>query len=206
MQSHSKETKITQLFKRSRSENAANETHEIENIQDEQQTEQEAIVEKLTEDHSTVVTEASSSSALNPQLQVSAAVCTTQPTTTVSTKSDLTKIEQLSREFPDFYYCPIRKGSCCKVCVNFAGVTAPNILYASTAGFFADHKTRNSTIYLNSQRHQETLKTLKNKKSYNILASEIKVALTNKFVFKSFFRVAFCLIKHNWANMHNFEN
>ena len=47
---------------------------------------QEAIVEQLEEDHSTVVKEASSSSALNPQLQVSVAVCTTQPTTTVSTK------------------------------------------------------------------------------------------------------------------------
>ena len=36
--------------------------------------------------------------------------------------------------------------------------------------------------------------------------SEIKVTSTNSFVFKSFFRVAFCLIKHNWAHIHNFEN
>ena len=81
VQSHN----ITKLFKRSLRENAANKTHEIENIQNEQQVEQEAIVEQLEEDHSTVVTEASRSSALNPQLQVSVAVCTTQPTTTVST-------------------------------------------------------------------------------------------------------------------------
>ena len=81
VQSHN----ITKLFKRTRRENAANKTHEIENIQNEQQVEQEGIVEQLEEDHSTVVTEASRSSALNLQLQVSVAVCTTQPTTTVST-------------------------------------------------------------------------------------------------------------------------
>ena len=58
---------ITKLFKRSRSKNKAIETPEIENIQHEQQTEQEAIVEQLEEDHSTVVTGGSNSSALNPQ-------------------------------------------------------------------------------------------------------------------------------------------
>ena len=83
---------------------------------------QEAIREQLEEDHSMVVMEASSSSALNPQLQVSAAVYTTQPTITVSTKSNLIKIEQLSRGFPDFCYCPVGNGLYCKVCVNFAGV------------------------------------------------------------------------------------
>ena len=36
--------------------------------------------------------------------------------------------------------------------------------------------------------------------------SEIKVALTNSFVFKKFFRIAFCFIKHNWAHIHDFEN
>ena len=50
-----------------------------------------------------VVTEAFSSSAFNSQLQVYATVCTTQPTTTVSTKADITKTEQLSLEFPNFY-------------------------------------------------------------------------------------------------------
>ena len=40
-----------------------------------------------------IVTEASSSSALNLQLHVSATVCTTQSITTVSTKNGLTKIE-----------------------------------------------------------------------------------------------------------------
>ena len=64
MQSHSKETK----FNHTTLENKAIETPEIENIQHEQQTEQEAIVEQLEEDHSPVVTEGSSSSALNPQL------------------------------------------------------------------------------------------------------------------------------------------
>ena len=83
---------ITKLFKRSRSENTANETHEIENIQGDQKTEQKAIVEQLEEDNSTVVTEASRNSVSNPQPQVSAAVNTTQTTITVSTKSDLTKI------------------------------------------------------------------------------------------------------------------
>ena len=42
---------ITKLFKKSRSENISSETHEIENIQDEPQTEQEAIVEQLEEYH-----------------------------------------------------------------------------------------------------------------------------------------------------------
>ena len=32
------------------------------------------------------------------------------------------------------------------------------------------------------------------------LVSEIKVTSTERFVFRSFFRVAFCLIKHNWAD------
>ena len=86
---------------------------------------------------------------------------TTRPRTTVSTKSDLTKIEQLSHEFPDFYYCLVGKGWYCKVCVSFADVPAPNIPCVSTAGFFADHKTRNSTIHLNSQRYQEALKNKK---------------------------------------------
>ena len=117
-----------------------------------------------------VVTEVSSSSALNLQLQVSVPVCTTQPTTTVSTKSELTKIEHLSHEFPDFYYCPVGKGWYFKVFVNFAGVTTLNIPYVSTAGFFADHKTQNSAIHLTSHRHQEALK---NKKSYKILAKNI---------------------------------
>ena len=89
VQSHN----ITKLFKRSRSENTAHETHEIENFQDELQTEQEDIVEQLKEDHPMVVIEASSSSALNPQLHVSATVCTTQSITTVSTKNGLAKIE-----------------------------------------------------------------------------------------------------------------
>ena len=131
---------IIELFKRSRKENTANKTHEIENIQDEQQTEEEAIVEQLQEDHSTIVREASSSSGLNPQPQVSVTVCTTQPTSTVSTESDLTTIAQLSREFPDFYCCSVGKDCHCKVCVNFAGVTTPIIPYVSTAGFLADHK------------------------------------------------------------------
>ena len=38
------------------------------------------------------------------------------------------------------------------------------------------------------------------------LASEIKVTLTNRFVFKSFFPEESCLIKYNWAHTHNFEN
>ena len=91
--------------------NTAYETHKIENIQDEQRTKQEAIVEQLQEDHSMVAMTASSSSALNPHLQVSAAVCTTQPTTNVSRKSDLTKTEQLACEFPHFYYGTV--GKCC---------------------------------------------------------------------------------------------
>ena len=140
---------IRKLFKRPRSENNANETHEIENIQDEQQREQEAIVEQLEEDHSTVVTEAPSSSSINPRPQVFVAVCTTKPTNTVSTKIDLTKIERFSCESPDFYYCPVGKGWYYKVCVNFAGVNAPNIPCISIAGFFTDHKTRNSTIHSN---------------------------------------------------------
>ena len=111
VQSHN----ITKLFKRLRSENTANEAHEIENAQDEQQTEQEAILEQLQEDHSTVVTEGSGRSALNPQLEVSAAVCTSQPITIASTESSLTKIEQLSREFADFYYCLVGKDCNCKV-------------------------------------------------------------------------------------------
>ena len=111
VQSHN----ITKLLKRLRSENTANEAHEIENTQDEQQTEQEAILEQLQEDHSTVVTEGSSRSALNPQPEVSAAICTSQPITIASTESSLTKIEQLSREFPDFYYCPVGKDWYCKV-------------------------------------------------------------------------------------------
>ena len=77
---------ITKLFKRSKRENTAHKTHEIENFQDELQTAQKDIVEKLKEDHPIIVTEASSSSALNPQLHVSAAVCTTQSITTVSQK------------------------------------------------------------------------------------------------------------------------
>ena len=52
VQSHN----ITKLFKRSRSENTANETHETECIQDEQQTEQEVMVEQLEGNHFTVVT------------------------------------------------------------------------------------------------------------------------------------------------------
>ena len=38
------------------------------------------------------------------------------------------------------------------------------------------------------------------------LASEIKVTSTNIFIFKSFFWVAFCLIKHSLVYTHNFEN
>ena len=38
------------------------------------------------------------------------------------------------------------------------------------------------------------------------LACEIKVTSTNRFVFKTFLQVAFCLIKHNWVDTHNFEN
>ena len=98
VQSHN----ITKQFKWSRSENTANETREIENIQNEQQTEQEDI-EQLERDHSMVVTEASSCSASNPELQVSEAACTAQPTTTVSTKRDLTRIEKPSQE--QFYWC-----------------------------------------------------------------------------------------------------
>ena len=37
-------------------------------------------------------------------------------------------------------------------------------------------------------------------------ASEIKVTSTNRFVFKGFFLVAFCLINHDWARTHNFDN
>ena len=58
---------ITKLLKRSRRENTANEPHETGNIEDEQQTEQEAIVEQLEESPYRVVTEASSTSVLNPQ-------------------------------------------------------------------------------------------------------------------------------------------
>ena len=83
-----------------------------------------------------VVREAFSSSALNPQPQVSVTVCTTHPTTTVSTKSDFTNIERLSREFLTFYYCPVGKGWYCKVCVKFAGVNATNIPYVSTTGLW----------------------------------------------------------------------
>ena len=127
MQSHSKETKfnhttLQNCLKDQEVKMLPTKLMKLKKIQDEQQTEQEVIKEQLDEDHSTVVTEASSSSALNPQLQVSAAVCTTQPTITVSTKSNLTKIEQLPGEFPDFYYCPVGNGLYCKVCVTFAGL------------------------------------------------------------------------------------
>ena len=87
MQHHSKKNKvqshnITKLLKRTRKENTANKTHEIENNQDGQQIEQEVIVEQLEEDYYL-------------PLQVSVAVCTTLLTTFISTKSDLTKIKQL---------------------------------------------------------------------------------------------------------------
>ena len=97
VQSHN----ITKQFKWSRSENTANETCEIENIQNEQQTEQEDI-EQLEWDHSMVVTEASSCSASNHELQVSEAAYTAQPTTAVSTKRDVTRIEKPQEQF---YWC-----------------------------------------------------------------------------------------------------
>ena len=78
VQSHN----ITKLLKRTRKENTANKTHEIENNQDGQQIEQEVIVEQLEGDYYL-------------PLQVSVAVCTTLLTTFISTKSDLTKIKQL---------------------------------------------------------------------------------------------------------------
>ena len=77
VQSHN----ITKLLKRTRKENTANKTHKFENKWDGQQIEQ-YIVEQLEED-------------CYLPLQVSVAVCTTLLTTFISTKSDLTKIEQL---------------------------------------------------------------------------------------------------------------
>ena len=78
MQSHSKETK----FNHTTLQNCLKdqEVNILPTIQDEQQTEQEAIAEQLEQDHSIVITDASSSLALNPQPQVSVAVSTNQPT------------------------------------------------------------------------------------------------------------------------------
>ena len=158
VQSHN----ITKQFKWSRSENTANETREIENIQNEQQTEQEAI-EQLERDHSMVVTEASSCSA-------STLSCKFLRLPVLPNQQLLSQQKEISQELRNLHKS------------NFTGVTTPNIPCISTPGFFADHKTWNSTIQINSQRYQEDLK---NKKKLHNLGKKTHqhIEITSRIMF-----------------------
>ena len=68
----------------------------------------------------------------------------------------------------------------------------------------ADHKTQNSTIQLNSERHQEALRMEITLRSKFGLWNQMNINW--QICFQKFFWVASCLIKQGWAHSHNFEN
>ena len=122
-------------------------------------------------------------------------------------------------QFPEFYFSSSLDGWFCKTCTNFASSSGKKRPFIEIPGGFGDHPSDRTALHLNSNRHKESVPNKqafnelreKNSDVYKLLVDASLGNVTamlsqNRFVIKTFFRVAHFMILKNWACTHNFKD